>query len=183
MKVRNVPSYQKFKNLFAKKTDPWGFSESLYEKQRFSKMLDLAKTVPHQKILEIGCAEGHFTQKLLTLTKDITAIDVSPDAIRRARKKASGVKYLLTSIDDLNLKGQKFDLTVASEVIYYINNKRPIFEKIAKSSHYLVMSNYMLWDYILAFYLKDAKLIKTIHNFHPQEHLKYCRISLWQLNS
>jgi len=179
--MTKTPKYQKFVHLYKKKADPWNLSHSIYEEGRFNKMIKLAKTVPHQMILEIGCGEGHFTQKLLRISHDVTALDVSEDAIKRAKRRAPRAKYLVTSIDDLDLRSQKFDLIIASEIIYYIRNKKPIFKKIFQASSYLLMSNYMLWDYILAPHLKRAKLLRRIHHYRLQEKLKYCAISLWKL--
>ncbi len=177
------PKYQKFVKLFEKKSDPWSFSTSAFEKARFDKMLTLAKVVPHQKILEVVCAEGHFTKKLLTISRDVTAIDVSKEALVGAKKRAPGAKFVQTSIDDYDLNRKKFDLVVASEVVYYIADKKPIFDKIKKCANYLLMSNVGVWDYLLAIHLKDAKLVKRTHHSRFSEGLRYfCAISLWQLN-
>lgn len=175
------PNYAKFEKLFKEKTDPWDFSHSQYEKERFEKIAEFAKSVPHQKILEIGCAEGHLTRELTKISKDVTAIDVSKEAIKRARKRAPQAKYSIISIDEMDLSGKRFDLVIAPEVLYYIRDKKPIFEKIAKSADYLLMSNWRLWDYLLAIHLGEAKLVKSFHLLKWGS-LKYCRISLWKLN-
>ncbi len=182
--MAKTPKYQKFVELFKHKVDPWGFSESIYERGRLAKILEIARSVPHKSVLEIGCAEGHFTQKLLTISDSVTAIDVSKEAILRAKKRAPGAKYIVTSIDDLDLKSPKFDLAVASEVLYYIRDKKPIFKKISKSCRYLLMTNVGIWDYLLAIHLRGATLIKRTHYSRFSEGLRYfCAVSLWKLQA
>lgn len=176
-------NYSSFEKLFNKKVDPWAFSTSPYEKVRFERMLELAKSVPHKTILEVGCAEGHFTKFLLQISKNVTAIDVSKQALERAKKRAPGAKYLLTSLDDFKIPSQKFDLIVASEVMYYVKDKKAMFEKLPKIGNYLLMSNWAFYGYLLSKHLKGAKLLKTRHVSRLIELLKYCKIDLLRLTS
>lgn len=120
--------------------DPWHFATSAYERQRFALMLALVRSVPHARILEVGCAEGHFTHHLLQLG-EVTAIDLSPTALARARQRAPGATYLCLRIEDLPAAGPRYDAIVCGEVLYYIADLDAVLATLERRGRYLVASN------------------------------------------
>jgi 2-polyprenyl-3-methyl-5-hydroxy-6-metoxy-1,4-benzoquinol methylase len=126
-----------------RQTDPWHFETSSYEKDRFTAMLDLIKSVPHASILEVGCAEGHFTQLLTPLAKDVVGLDIIPVALKRAESRAPNARYLLSSIEDF-IPDKKYDVVNCSETIYYCPDKKKALAQIKKSGKYLVASSNIL---------------------------------------
>lgn len=173
-------SYQSLKQGFRNKVDPWNFENSNYERGRFEKMLKIAKKLPHKKILEIGCAEGHFTQRLQQISEKITAIDLSQVAISRARRRAPKARYFCTTLEKMPLPQTLYDLVICSEVFYYIDDKKSAVDKIKKLAKFLLTSNYMLHPLLVEPYLAKLTLLERVIHFSLRE-LKICSISAWEI--
>lgn len=169
-----------FEKLFKDYKDPWSFETSKFEKDRFTKILSIAKTVPHESILEIGPAEGHLTEKLTKIAKNVTAIEISEAAIKRAKGKAPKAKYINTSFEKFEPGPQKFDLVIASEVFYYFKNGPKMAQKIAKIGKYLITSNAGIHDYLQAKHLTNFKLEKKQIHINIKE-LKITTIRLYKI--
>jgi peptidoglycan/xylan/chitin deacetylase (PgdA/CDA1 family) len=77
------------------------------------------------RALEVGCAEGAFTRLLAGQVDHLTAVDISATAIARARARCSDLDnvefatYDVFAPDAEPVGEGKFDLIVASEVLYY----------------------------------------------------------------
>jgi len=113
-----------FEEIFEQE-DPWQYT-SAYEQRKYEETLAL---LPRHigSALEIGCAEGVFTQMLAKRVDRLTAVDISPTAIARARERCaelSNVEFrqldLFTQETDegQDLAG-KYDVVVCGEVLYY----------------------------------------------------------------
>jgi 2-polyprenyl-3-methyl-5-hydroxy-6-metoxy-1,4-benzoquinol methylase len=131
-------SYDGLERLFRERTDPWHFTESDYEQARFAKMLAMVRTVPHRRILEAGCAEGHFTELLLGVADTVTAIDLSADAIARARERAPAARILQSKLEDLPLPCEPYDLVVCGEMLYYVADLKLVLGKLRGLGRYLL---------------------------------------------
>jgi ubiquinone/menaquinone biosynthesis C-methylase UbiE len=69
------------------------------------------------RVLEIGAGSGRITAALATLTREVVALDISPDMLRLARKRLStheNVRLLQADMRSLAL-GETFDLIVAAD--------------------------------------------------------------------
>ena len=77
--------------------------------------------------LEVGCAEGIFTQILAERVDRLTAVDISPTAIARAQARCaelSNVEFRRLDIfasgaDELQDLAGAFDVVICGEVLYY----------------------------------------------------------------
>ena len=80
------------------------------------------------RILEIGCGLGNFTQYLIKDTKHVVGIDVSPEAVNFAKKRLPDIKNLHLECFDVFQKGLgkysewEFDTIVLSDVLEHIKN-------------------------------------------------------------
>lgn len=169
-----------FPELFKEIKDPWGYSTSGFERARFDIIFKFAQSVPHKNILEIGCAEGHLTEKLAKLSADITAIELSDAAIARAKIREPKTHFINTSFENYKPKKKEFDLIVCSEVLYYFKNKEEIIEKMRNCGHYLIVANTGIWHPILAKYFKNFKLLNSTVHLKPIE-FKITTIALYRL--
>jgi peptidoglycan/xylan/chitin deacetylase (PgdA/CDA1 family) len=121
-----------FEQLFATQADPWGY-ESEYERRKYAQTLSL---VPDGvgRALELGCAEGHFTQRLATRVGALTATDISAVALARAAERCRAADNLAFEQLDLfaaDLPGGN-DLVVVSEMLYYLPDPTRLAEIAAK---------------------------------------------------
>ncbi|MEZ4403797.1 MAG: class I SAM-dependent methyltransferase [Kofleriaceae bacterium] len=106
--------------------DPWHMA-SAQEQARFvetNALIERALGDHFGTLLEIGCGEGHQTQYLAALAGEVTGLDVSANAIARARARLPDVEFAVGDVyaqpwaDAVG----KFDLVTACEVIYYMSD-------------------------------------------------------------
>jgi SAM-dependent methyltransferase len=77
---------------FARARDPWAFeTDPVAGRDRFLRELRMLDAVRggtrFRRALEIGCAEGMFTELLAPRCEQLLAVDVSPIALERARAR------------------------------------------------------------------------------------------------
>lgn len=173
-------SYDGLDRLFGARVDPWHFDSSAYEQARFAKMLALVQSVPHARILEAGCAEGHFTQRLLTISDDVTAIDLSAVAIERAKLRAPGASFLNVKLEDMPAGPERFDVIVCGEMLYYLDDVAAIVPKLRQLGRYLVTSTLYPSAWQIHAGLAQCTLRKQVFHASPRE-LRAASIRLWEL--
>ncbi|MFJ7826623.1 class I SAM-dependent methyltransferase [Psychrobacillus sp. NPDC096623] len=86
-----------------------------------------------KNILDLGCGTGEFAKYCVEngATK-VVGIDISKNMIEHANKenKHEKIDYICTSIEDLELQNQKFDLIISSLAVHYIADYSAIIEKV-----------------------------------------------------
>jgi len=104
--------------------DPWEFETSGFEHERFAHLLKMLEAGRYQRVLEIGCGAGNFTRRFAPLADQVLALDVSAEAIAKARAAAgaqSHVEFRTANIMEYDPKPEgPWDLIVMSETIYYL---------------------------------------------------------------
>ena len=82
----------RLEETFNEKADPWNFEGSADERARFQKTWELVPSSSYRRILEIGCAEGHFTEQIAGRfpDADVVAVDLVPLAVDRAKARCVG---------------------------------------------------------------------------------------------
>jgi peptidoglycan/xylan/chitin deacetylase (PgdA/CDA1 family)/GT2 family glycosyltransferase/SAM-dependent methyltransferase len=109
-----------FETVFAAQTEPWRYS-SEYEQVKYAQTLGLLPPRRPRRALEIGCAEGHFTELLARRVTRLLATDISEIALRRAQGRCAGdgrVEFRRLDLSTEPVPGT-FDLIVCSETLYY----------------------------------------------------------------
>lgn len=112
--------------------DPWNYG-SPYEQEKYERQLEILPAGPIVRALELACAEGHFTRQLAGRVGHLTATDISPIAIGRARARCSdqpNVEFGVLDFSADTLPGE-MDLIVCSEVLYYLDGLAEL-RRIAK---------------------------------------------------
>jgi SAM-dependent methyltransferase len=103
--------------------DPWGYETSPYERDKYAATLRACGPGPFHRALELGASIGVFTALLAPRCRRVDTIDLAPTAVRRARDRltaARNVHVRCGTIPD-DLPGGPFDLVVASETLYYLD--------------------------------------------------------------
>jgi SAM-dependent methyltransferase len=108
-----------FDELYADHYDPWDFETSPYEAAKYAATVAAIPSTP-RRALEIGCSIGVLTEQLARRVGALLAIDVSDAALERARVRNPTVEFEKREIPEEYPEGD-FDLTVASEVLYYLD--------------------------------------------------------------
>ncbi|WP_210325149.1 trifunctional glycosyltransferase/class I SAM-dependent methyltransferase/polysaccharide deacetylase [Mesorhizobium silamurunense] len=112
--------------------DPWNYG-SPYEQEKYQRQLEILPAGPIVRALELACAEGQFTRQLAARVGHLTATDISPIAIGRARARCSdqpNVEFGVLDFSADTLPGE-MDLIVCSEVLYYLDDLAEL-RRIAK---------------------------------------------------
>lgn len=111
-----------FDDIFASDDDPWSLASSSYEAAKFDHTHDVLADRRYATALEVGCAHGVLTDRLVPLCDSLLAIDISTPALAKANKRVGdrpGVVLQKMAFPKQTPQDQPFDLIVLSEVAYY----------------------------------------------------------------
>ena len=137
--------------------NPWNLhsSEEVYRYKYLNNFLIKKNNNKiYSNILEIGCGEGIHTSYLTNIANKITSLDISTVAIKKAKKKhIKNVSFHNCIIEKYIIK-DKFDLIIASEVIYYIKDIKKFIHKIESFKT----------NYIITYYSKENERLKKFFN-------------------
>lgn len=112
-----------FKWAYSAMPDPWQCATNLYEQTKYDRTLAaLPPTTDDRKVLEIGCGEAVFTERIASLGSSVLAIDISKVAIERARARCARLSHVCFEVRDVTKDGivGEFDLIFAAEVLDYL---------------------------------------------------------------
>ncbi|MEQ1920119.1 MAG: class I SAM-dependent methyltransferase [Elusimicrobiota bacterium] len=113
---------RKMNRQFGKREDPFSYSTTAYEAARLAAMEQALGAGPLGPVLEVGCAEGHFTEKLIGRSSRVLALDISAVALGRARKRAAPAVFLEADLLTWSPGGEApFDAVVLGDVLYYLD--------------------------------------------------------------
>lgn len=105
--------------------DPWNMASGL-ERARFEATNRVIERAfgRVRSVLELGCGEGHQTEYLARLSDAQYGVDVSPQAVERARRRLPGAQFAATDVFGQPWGDQagRFDLVTACEVLYYLGD-------------------------------------------------------------
>jgi Nodulation protein S (NodS) len=102
--------------------DPWGYTTSGYERDKYAATLAACGPGPFAHALELGASIGVFSAMLAPRCRRLTTIDAAPTAVELARRRlatAPGVQIIEASIP-AGIPDGPYDLVVASEILYYL---------------------------------------------------------------
>lgn len=123
---------------FRDRVDPFHYDTSPANRTRFlrqKQMLDSARAGRQfANALEIGCAEGHFTEVIAECSQSLLVVDLSSTALARARQRLIWGERVSFREWDLRCGAipGKYDLIVVTGVLEYFQRRRT-FRKIRTS--------------------------------------------------
>ena len=132
-------------NYFLRK-DPWNYRRSDLEQGKYQDILSLLPPRPIAEALEVGCAEGVFTKMLSSRVETLTGVDSSPTALSRARQALTGIPRVELQQMDIGRQNPegRFDLVVASEILYYLGSNEQIADVGRRMLDWLNPGGYLL---------------------------------------
>lgn len=121
-----------FEQMYRDCPDPW--HQDALEPVSEEAGLALLRRQPPRRVLDLGCGKGRFTQRLKQSTgASVTALDLSPTAVRIAQSRYPGIQFVTAEIPPLNFPDDSFDLVVAAELLWYVLPKlQPIFSEVRR---------------------------------------------------
>lgn len=159
-----------FDRIFSEE-NPWSLNSG-QEQFRYTLVINFIKKYfsrPALKILEIGCAEGNFSEYLDGENFETTAIDISEKAIERAKQKnLKNVNFICSDMVDF-VKSEEiggYDVILIMESFYYmISEKRNIFlkelNKKIKPDAYIILTMPVRKRHFM--FLSESRLENVFH--------------------
>lgn len=112
--------------LAAQETEKiWGWETPagrLRARRRAQLISDGGQLAPGRHVLEIGCGTGLFTEMFAATGARITAVEISPELLEKARRRnlaADRVRFLEMRFEDCDVEGP-FDAVIGSSVLHHL---------------------------------------------------------------
>ena len=99
--------------------------------RRAALLVELSALSSQQKVLELGCGTGIFTEKLSGCGANLTAADISVELLTQARHRLSGmsnVTLVLADGETLPFQDEIFDAVVGSAILHHLPLKSSLRE-------------------------------------------------------
>jgi 2-polyprenyl-3-methyl-5-hydroxy-6-metoxy-1,4-benzoquinol methylase len=116
-----------FELLYLEHPDPWKYLCSVYERGKYDHAL--ACTLKWRRasdyVLEIGCSIGVFSKMLAVHFNQVTAIDVSSEALRAAayyNRSSGNIRFVQGDLRSVK-PDRQYDVIICGEILYYITQK------------------------------------------------------------
>lgn len=111
-----------FDSVHADREDPWRVTSRWYEIRKRAVTLASLPSEHYSSVLEIGCSIGVLTEALAERADDVLGVDLSEEAVSRARLRLAARANVRVEPCDVvaDLPSGPFDLIVLSEVGYYL---------------------------------------------------------------
>ena len=91
-------------------------------------ILNLITKYNRKNIVEIGCGLGSFTKRIFDLGVNVTGVDISTTAIKKAKEKYPDINFLVGDILDFYIYEKiNPDCIVMAEITWYVLDKLDIF--------------------------------------------------------
>ena len=118
----SVPA-QYFIDLYRRERDPWKFESSEYEREKYAATLRALPRERYRNALELACSIGVFTSMLAARTDALLGVDVSPEALERARSRCARLRHVRFERRTMphEYPDGAFDLTTVCEVGFYLD--------------------------------------------------------------
>ena len=135
--------------LYRASDDPYGFNRDL-EQFRFQRAMQILSAVGkgHRfgRTLEVGCAEGMFTERLAACCESALAVDLSNIALERAKRRCHNRFNITFAQWDVrkDVVDGRFDLIVATGVLEYIMRPRTLRDACDRLVRALRPGGYLL---------------------------------------
>jgi SAM-dependent methyltransferase len=117
----NTVSKEFFEEKYRASCDPWSFSSSSYELNRYAEIMRVLGSRTFHFGFEPGCSIGVLTERLAPRCRHLLAMDISPTAVAIARQRCEqypNVTIVEGALPE-DLPADTFDLIVFSEIGYY----------------------------------------------------------------
>lgn len=111
----------KFEEMYQKFDDPWHQRTSEVDKTDKIIGISLLKRFKCNTAIELGCGTGTFTNMIAKAGIDITGIDISPTAIKKAKDYYPHIKFRINDILDFHIYEELHpQCIIMSEISWYI---------------------------------------------------------------
>ncbi len=124
---REIEHFTKLKNIW------WG-AETYAGQKRYDlkakAFYKFCKPNKDTKILEIGCGDGEFTKRIIRYSDSITAADITPEVIRRAKtnRTRNKVKFVVDNSEKMRFKPNTFGIVCGISILHHVDTQKVLNE-------------------------------------------------------
>ena len=79
---------------------------------------------PDAKILDLCCGAGQATRELVKHSQNVTGLDASPIAIRRAKQNVPQAKYVESFAEKMPFSDRQFDLVITNTAMHEMDTEQ-----------------------------------------------------------
>jgi len=169
---------------FERREDPWDYVAVSYQRDRIRTQIEMLDVIRGSgrfaDALEVGCAEGMFTELLAERCDALLAVDISPVALARARQRLHAQGHVRFEELDLRVDALPgtYDLIVIIHALEYIRNPVYVRRARAKLVNALRPNGYLLVGTMKVmeihekawwgrYFLRSGKRINAFFAEHP----------------
>lgn len=111
-----------FEARYREDPDPWGYTHSSYEREKYAATLVSCGPGPFSCALELGGSIGVFSALLAPRCRRLVTVDAAPTAVASARARLVGHPQVQARVGPIPaaVPDERYDLVVASEILYYL---------------------------------------------------------------
>jgi cyclopropane fatty-acyl-phospholipid synthase-like methyltransferase len=138
----------------------------------FGKLVDIIKTSPHSRILDIGCGEGHILD-FLPETINYTGYDLSAAYIEYAKQKyGHRAIFINERVSGMTLKDtQPFDIVLAIGLVHHLNDEEA--RELYKTGYNSLKRGGTMFTSDNAYYKGQSFMARYISSKDRGQHVRY----------
>ena len=125
----------------------WGWASPagrVRAERRAELVIRAAGLGPGRRVLEVGCGNGHITDKYARSGAEMIATDLAPEMIRLSQEKYPGprILYLPAAADRLPFPDRSFDAVVGNSILHHLelSTSLPEFYRVLKPGSPLALA-------------------------------------------
>lgn len=130
--------------------------------------LSILQQFNFNRILDVGCGKGAFTQFLKKHNNHVEGVDISPTAITQAKVRYPDIEFRQADVQDdawqHGYEGEPIDLIICLELISYIENWQALIEKFSRMAMFTLVKLFLPADPIG--YVKDIDQLVDVFSKH-----------------
>jgi 2-polyprenyl-3-methyl-5-hydroxy-6-metoxy-1,4-benzoquinol methylase len=83
-------------------------------------------------VLDFGCGPGIFTERIFSLTRNVSGVDISEEFIRLAKSRlGKDTEFFVVDSEIANIENETFDVILLVDVVHHLEDPRETLEKVA----------------------------------------------------
>lgn len=115
----SLPS-EYFDEAWRDDADPWRIADRWYERRKRDLLMAALPRERFGRVLELGCAAGHLSERLVQRCEELLACDGAAEAVALARQRLGTRAVVEQRWLPQQWPPGRFDLVVVSEMAYYL---------------------------------------------------------------